>query len=165
MVSCRSDFAPFVLPKLLAEGADREWSGIEHQGFGEDVFQAVATYFKGYNVTCDHFPPVLEEFRNPLFLKTFCEAYANDRVPPGPLSFDQILKKRVKKCQELIREAIDCPEYKVKSAIDLLASRIAENQGQAVPYNEIRSEIDRLFDGGGDKSVALYPSPIEWYDC
>ena len=74
MVSCRGDFAPFVLPKLLAEGADPEWSSIEHQGFGEDVFQAVATYFKGYKVTCDHFPPVLEEFRNPLFLKTFCEA-------------------------------------------------------------------------------------------
>ena len=47
VVSCRSDFAPFVLPKLLAEGADPEWSKIEHQGFGEDVFQAVATYFKG----------------------------------------------------------------------------------------------------------------------
>lgn len=155
VISCRSDFAPFVLPKRLAEGSDREWSSIEHQGFGENVFQAVATYFKGYNVTCDHFPPVLEEFQNPLFLKTFCEAYANDRVPPGPLSFDQILKRRVKKCQELIRESIDCPEYKVKSAIDLLASSIAENQGQPVAYGKIRLEMDQLFDGGGE-SRSLY---------
>lgn len=155
LVSCRSDFAPFILPKLLSEEEDREWSSIEHQGFGDDVFQAVATYFKGYKVTCDHFPPVLEEFRNPLFLKTFCEAYTNSRVPSGPLSFDQILRKRVKKCQELIREATDCPEYKVKNAIDLLASTIAENRGQPVPYDEIRSEIDRLFDGGGE-SRSLY---------
>jgi len=155
MVSCRSDFAPFVLPKPLTTGSTREWSSIEHQGFGEDVFQAVATYFKGYEVTCDHFPPVLEEFQNPLFLKTFCEAYANDHVPPGPLSFDHILKKRVKKCQELIREATDCPGYKVKSAIDLLASKIAGNQGQPISYDEIRPEIDRLFDGGGE-SRSLY---------
>lgn len=155
MVSCRSDFAPFVLPSLLSEGKDHEWSSIEHQGFGDDVFKAVAAYFKGYKVTCDHFPPVLEEFQNPLFLKTFCEAYCNSHVPPGPLSLDKILKKRVKKCQEFIREAIDCPEYKVKNAIDLLASKIAENRGQPVPYAEFRSEIDGLFDGGGD-SRSLY---------
>ncbi len=155
MVSCRSDFAAFVLPRPLAEGTDTEWSSIEHHGFGEDVFQAIATYFKGYKVTSDHFPPVLEEFRNPLFLKTFCEAYANSRVPPGPLSFDQILRKRVKKCQEIIREKTDCPEYKVKSAIDLLAAKISENHGQSILYDEIRSEIDRLFDGGGE-SRSLY---------
>lgn len=155
MVSCRSDFAPFILPKFLSEGTDPEWSSIEHQGFGEDVFQAVATYFNGYKVTCDHFPPVLEEFRNPLFLKIFCEAYANSRVPSGPLSFDQILKKRVMKCQELIREAIDCPEYKIKNAIDLLASKIAENRGQPVPYDEIRPDIDKLFESGGE-SRSLY---------
>lgn len=155
IVSCRSDFAPFILPKLLSEGKDPEWSSIEHQGFGDDVFKAVATYFDGYNVKSDHFPPVLEEFRNPLFLKTFCEAYSNSRVPSGPLSFDKILQKRVKKCQESIRDATDCPEYKVKNAIDILASRIAENRGQPVPYDEIRSEIDLLFDGGGE-SRSLY---------
>lgn len=155
MVSCRSDFAPLMLPKSLMEGRGHEWTEIEHQGFSEEVFEAVAMFFNGYNVKCDHFPPVLEEFRIPLFLKTFCEAYANDSVPPGPLSLDQILKKRVKKCQELIRDAIDCPEYKTKQAIDLLASKIAENHGQAIPYDEIRPEIDRLFDGGGE-SRSLY---------
>lgn len=155
IVSCRSDFASFVLPKPLTAGTAHEWSSIEHHGFGEDVFQAVATYFKGYDVACDHFPPVLEEFKNPLFLKTFCEAYANDHVPPGPLSFDQILQKRVKKCQEAILAAIDCPEYKAKNAIDLLASKIAANQGQPIPYDKIRPEIDRLFDGGGE-SRSLY---------
>lgn len=155
MISCRSDFAPFMLPKSLVEGRYPDWTEIEHQGFKEEVFEAVAMFFNGYSVKCDHFPPVLEEFRNPLFLKTFCEVYANDSVPPGPLSFDQILKKRVKKCQELIRDAIDCPEYKIKQAIDLLASKIAEKQGQAIAYDEIRPEIDRLFDGGGE-SRSLY---------
>lgn len=155
MVSCRSDFAQFILPNILSEGKDHAWSYIEHQGFGGDVFKAVSTYFMGYEVICDHFPPVLEEFRNPLFLKTFCEAYSNSRVPSGPLSLDQIIRKRVKKCQELICEATDCPEYKVKNAIDLLASRIADNRGQPVRYAEIRSEIDDLFDGGGE-SRSLY---------
>ena len=155
MLSCRSDFAPYVLPESLLEGRGPKWTAIEHHGFGEEIFEAVATYFSAYNVKCDHFPPVLDEFRNPLFLKTFCEAYTNDSVPPGPLSFDQIVKKRVKKCQEEIRNAIDCPEYKIKQAIDLLASKIAEKEGQAVPYDEIRPAIDLLFDGGGE-SRSLY---------
>jgi hypothetical protein len=155
LVSCRSDFAPFVLPASLTAGTAGEWFSIEHQGFGENVFQAIATYFKGYSVTCDHFPPILEEFKNPLFLKTFCETYANDHVPSGTLSFDQILIKRVKKCQEKILAAIDCPEYTIKIAIDLLASKIAENQGRPIPHDEIRPEIDRLFDGGGE-SRSLY---------
>jgi hypothetical protein len=64
IVSCRTDFATFILPKSLSRGTEREWSTIEHQGFGDDVFQAVATYFKGYKVTSDHFPPILEEFQN-----------------------------------------------------------------------------------------------------
>lgn len=155
MVSCRSDFASFILPNSLVERTNHEWSSIEHQGFGEEIFDAVATFFDGYNVKCNHFPPLIEEFRNPLFLKTFCEAYANDHVPAGPLSFDQVLERRVKKCQEIILSTIDCPEYKVRKAIDLLASKIAGNHGQAIPYDEIRPEIDHLFDGGGE-SRSLY---------
>ena len=150
LVSCRSDFASFILPKSISEKNESGWSWINHHGFGEDIFEAITTYFKGYNVSCNHFPPLLEEFRNPLFLKTFCEAFANDTVPQGSLSLDKVMKKRVEKCQELIRDTIDCPEYITKKAIDLISEKIASNQGLAVPYEDLRPEIDNLFPGRGE---------------
>lgn len=155
LVSCRSDFATFILPKSIVEKNESGWSWIDHQGFGEDIFDAITTYFKGYNVSCNHFPPLLDEFRNPLFLKTFCEAYANDTVPAGSLSLDKVMKKRVKKCQEIIRDTIDCPEYMTKKAIDLISLKIAGNQGLAVSHDDVRPEIDHLFSGGGE-SQSLY---------
>lgn len=155
VVSCRSDFAAFILPESILERRETEWSWIDHPGFGEDVFDAMAAYFKGYRVSCDHFPPLLDEFRNPLFLKTFCEAYANATVPSGSLSLDKVMKRRVKKCQEIIRHTIDCPEYITKNAIDLISSKIADNQGLAVSHDDVRPEIDHLFSGGGE-SQSLY---------
>ncbi|MDJ0837683.1 MAG: hypothetical protein QNK37_14300 [Acidobacteriota bacterium] len=155
LASCRDDFSYFTLPSAL-RGNNDAWAKINHDGFEpESLFDAVVTYFKGYNVSTDHFPPLFKEFTNPLFLKTFCETYENAKVPSGSMSFSKMLKRRIKKCQDLIQEAIDCPAYIVQQALDLLAERIWENKGSPVLHDDIRPEIDSLFEGGGE-SKSLY---------
>lgn len=155
LVSCRSDFAPFVLPEPLVDRRDEKWEFIEHTGFDTEVFKAIEVYFNGYNIQCDHFPPLLEEFGNPLFLKTFCEAYQGKSIPKGTISFDTVMKERVRYCQEMISNAIDCPAYKTKDALDLIASKIAENNGSPILHSSLRPMIDALFSGGGE-SKSLY---------
>ena len=92
LVSCRSDFTQLTLPDALSKRADDSWAYFEHTGFGDGLFEAVATYFSGYGIQADHFPPLLEEFQNPLFLKTFCEAFENTRLPSDPITLDMVMK-------------------------------------------------------------------------
>ncbi len=155
LVSCRSDFVSLTLPDALAKSTDKSWAMIEHTGYGDELFQAVATYFSGYGIEADHFPPLLEEFQNPLFLKTFCEAFENSRLPSHPITLDMVMKRRVSKvCEKLLRD-IDCPEEVTRQAIELIAEAIQGNRGQAVPKEELRPKIDALLQGRGD-SKSLY---------
>jgi len=155
IISCRSDFIPITLPKPVAESRDESWAAIEHYGFGEQIFEAVSTYFANYSVKCDHFPPLLEEFRNPLFLKTFCEAFQNEHVPTGPLSFDVVMRKRIDKCATSINRDIGCSKYIINKAIRLLAEEISKHNGRAIPHDDIRPLIDEMF-SGVEESKSLY---------
>ncbi len=155
IVSCRTDFMSLVLPSQIVESSASEWAEVEHFGFNVELFDAVLTYFESYGVRWDHFPQILEEFRNPLFLKTFCETFQGEKLPAGIIGLDRVLSRRLKLCQETILERIDCPEYVTKKAVELLAEKICELQGAAYPLDSYRPLIDEMFGGGGE-SRSLY---------
>ncbi len=155
LVSCRSDFVPLTLPDSLAKGTDESWIEIEHTGYGDQLFDAVTMYFSSYGILSHHFPPLLEEFQNPLFLKTFCEAFENSHLPSGPISLGMVMDRRISKlCEKLLKD-IDCPKDVTLRAIELIATAIQSNQGQAVPLDEIRPQIESIFPGRGE-SKSLY---------
>lgn len=155
IVSCRDDFASLTLPPSLAERRDRGWAYIDHLGFGESTFAAVVSYFSGYRVQSQHFPPLLPEFQNPLFLKTFCETFENSRLPDGPIVLSTVMEARVSKaCKRLLRD-IDCPEHVTRLAIDVVAEQIENSGGRAVPKDTLRVALDRLLPGTGE-SNSLY---------
>ena len=150
LVSCRSDFVHITLPEVIAKRTDHSWAVIEHIGFGGDLFEAVAMYFSGYGIETNHFPPLLEEFQNPLFLKTFCEAFENSRLPGGPITLDMVMKRRLSKvCEKLVKD-IDCPEEVTRKAIGLVVEAVEENHGRAVPKDDFRMKVDALFHGSGE---------------
>ena len=155
VISCMTDYIEFTVPVNIIEKNKTNWETIDHRGFDIGFIEAIKTYFKSYNVKSPHFPPLLEEFKNPLFLKTFCEAYENSKIPEGSISFNSVMKARLRKCQEKISKSIDCPGYKTKKAVEIVAMAIKENRGQAVSCEKIRGEIDSIFDGGGE-SKSLY---------
>ncbi|WP_043582220.1 ATP-binding protein [Geminisphaera colitermitum] len=147
VISCRSDFIPICIPQNMVSQGQSYWATTQHRGFGETTFEATARYFTAYNVQARDLPPLLPEFQNPLFLKTFCEAFENAQIPSGPLSFDLVMRKRIDRTTALLVQSIECPSDVTQSAIDLLATLLANADGQPIPIAEARSKIDALFPG------------------
>jgi len=56
----------------------RRYSTIEHFGFSEMEWDAISTFFKHYEMKIPEIPIINPEFRNPLFLMIFCEAYKGE---------------------------------------------------------------------------------------
>lgn len=88
IVSCRSDFVPLTVPRAIAERRDQTWGYADHKGFEEETFTAVSRYFSAYNIRVRDFPPLLPEFGNALFLKTFAEAFESDEIPNPEKSYE-----------------------------------------------------------------------------
>lgn len=58
---------------------------VEHFGFAEMEWAAISTFFRHYKMKLPEIPVIDPEFKNPLFLMIFCEAYAGkkDKTPRG----------------------------------------------------------------------------------
>jgi hypothetical protein len=147
VVSCRTDFIPICLPAEIARQENPAWAFTRHHGFGDTTFEATARYFAAYGVRARDLPPLLPEFQNPLFLKTFCEAFENSPVPSGSISLDLVMNKRIARSATLLEQSIDCPADVTQTAVKTLATLIAAANGQAVPIAEARAQIDALFPG------------------
>src|SRR6185437_1711390 len=65
IISCRSDFVGITLPTDFKRSPPNGWDSIEHRGLGDVLTEAVARYFATYGIKSSHFPPLLNEFRNP----------------------------------------------------------------------------------------------------
>ena len=157
IMSCRSDFSQFILPESLYQSKNSCFAIIEHHGFDLNFPDAVKTYFKGYGIRSDHFPPLVEEFRNPLFLKTFCEAFSNKNIPSGPLGLDSVMKARIDQCRKEVISRINCPDYIIKEAIDFVSKEIQVNNGIGIPQVKVQRKMDELFPTSG-LSNSLYIS-------
>src|SRR5206468_4175820 len=113
------------------------------------------SYFSGYRIQSKHFPPLLAEFRNPLFLKTFCEAFEGSSLPDGPITLAAVMEARIQKlCDRLVHD-IDCPNDTTRQAISVVAELVERAVGQPVPRSELRPVMDGLFPGQGE-SRSLY---------
>ena len=154
-ISCRSDFLQLTLPPRIAQGGDPDWTVLEHRGFAEATFKAVTRYFQSYGVLARDFPPLLTEFENPLFLRTFSEAFANSEIPSGPLSLDRVMQRRIEVACTAIEKVIDCPRDSTRSALEWLAGQIESNSWQPISQPEARRGIDGFFQSMG-QSRSLY---------
>jgi hypothetical protein len=154
-LSCRSDFLQITLPDKLVQQTDDTWAYVTHEGLGESIFEAVGKYFEHYKVETNHFPPLLAEFGNPLFLRLFCESFQNSKVPDGPISFAAVMDKRIEQLGKKLLQDIDCPEDNTKNAISALARTIQENGGKAIAKDAAKKLIDD-FSPSGENSKSLY---------
>lgn len=147
VVSCRSDFVPICLPASITRREEPAWAHATHHGFGDTAFEATARYFAAYGVQARDLPPLLPEFQNPLFLKTFCEAFENSPIPAGPITLPTVMRRRVARTAKLLADTIDCPPDVTQEAVEVLATMIANADGQPVPLATARAKVDALFPG------------------
>ena len=142
VVSCRSDFVGITMPDGFKTGVPDNWGLIEHRGLGDVLAEVVARYFASYNIQSQHFPPLLDEFRNPLFLDTFCRAFENQSLPAGPITLQTVMERRITRLAEKIQQDIDCDEHHVRKAILALAKKICSNNGFAITETAARAAIE-----------------------
>jgi hypothetical protein len=155
LVSCRSDFARITLPEPVRAGSEKSWPSIQHRGFGTEVIEAIALYFKAFNVRTTYFPPSLVEFRTPLFLKIFCEAFENQELPSGPLGFDRVMQARVTRLTGQIQKEIDCDPADTRASLRGIAKEIAANGGRPISREKVR-EVTHTHFPARDASLSLY---------
>ncbi len=138
IVSCRSDYAALTLSPTLAQHRAAGWAWAEHEGLGIEVFAAFPKYIAAYAVRWHGLPPLAREFQNPLFLRTFCEAYAGRAPEPGSLSLGAILHEYARRKAELIGHRIDCEPGCVLAAMRELADAMQAASALQIPDRAAR---------------------------
>ena len=82
LVSIRSPYETLVVPESVRTQAMQ----LTHEGFGDQDYDAVQTFFSYYELEFPSAPILQAEFRNPLFLKTICKGLHDNgetRIPRG----------------------------------------------------------------------------------
>ena len=155
IVSCRSDYLEQTLPAALAAQRATGWAFAEHEGLGIEVFEAFPKYVAAYRVRWNGLPPLAREFQNPLFLRTFCEAY-KDRTPqPGSLSLATILREFARRKSEALGRRIDCDPSRVLDALRDLADAMLTAGALQIPERTAR-EICESHHAPTESSRSLY---------
>jgi len=155
VVSCRSDFASITLPLSLAKGNDQSWAYLRHYGLGEGSFEAVRKYFERFDIKANHFPPLLTEFNNPLFLRLFCEAFESQELPLGVITIEKVIDVRIKRLCEKLEHDIDCSSENTEAAISTIAKAIQNSRGHQVEQMIIKRLIEP-FSPSRENSRSLY---------
>ncbi len=153
IISCRSDFSELVIPSSILKNTNKDFSIIYHSGYDLKLSEAIRSYFKAYNIRNAQFPPLSSEFKNPLFLKTFCETFSNKEIPLGPISFSQLMEERIKQCKEELYKRINCPSINVDIAISYISKKIVKNDGNAVPSDKIQKKLFKIYNSGESDSL------------
>lgn len=134
LVSCRSDCLKSNIPGFILEKIEP----IQHNGFDLQFHESVQAYFDGYKVTSQQFPTLNPEFKNPLFLKTLCEAYQGKQLPLGAISFVSVLTAWENRIAEEIEKKIDCPSSDTKEAITEIIQKLATSNAKRVNANVVK---------------------------
>lgn len=132
LVSCRSDCLESSLPPDLLN----EDNTIRHHGFDLRFHEAVQAYFDGYHVRSHQYPTANPEFRNPLFLKTLCEAYRGKTLPLGVVTFVGVLAAWEDRVAENIEQKLDCSKRATQKAIDEIVQALARSSAKRIAADD-----------------------------
>ncbi len=155
IVSCRDDYLRQTLPSNLAKMSADGWSYGIHHGLGINVFDAVPKYFSAFNIKGFSFPPLTNEFKSPLFLRIFCEAYSGQSPPTGSLSLPKILKHYLERKAHSISQKTDCEINHVKRALVEIGERMIQVENLRISTNSAE-EVCLKYYNVPESSRSLY---------
>jgi hypothetical protein len=155
IVSCRDDLTDLVIPSSISKHSANRWAAIQHEGLGPAVFEAAQKYLTQFKVRGADVLALASEMENPLFLRIFCEAFANSEVPPGSGSLPFILKTYAQRKAENIRDRIGCRDSQVLDALRCLARAIQDTGRRTLPEGQAR-DLLKTFHSHTDESKSLF---------
>ena len=125
----------------------KRYSTIEHFGFSEMEWAAVSTFFKHYKMKMPEIPIINPEFRNPLFLMIFCEAYANapNKTFKGKGAthvFEQYVIKQSKKIAKELNINLDEKNYLWWNVIKQIGIWMGQNKTSVISHYKILKIIE-----------------------
>lgn len=82
VLSVRSEYKDEILESIEPAINSGDISQILHEGFEHNVFEAIQEFYKHYKLPLPTEPMLVNEFKNPLFLKIYCE-YRSDSLDNG----------------------------------------------------------------------------------
>lgn len=121
----------------------KRYSTIEHFGFSEMEWDAISTFFKHYEMKMPEIPIINPEFRNPLFLMIFCEAYKGEtnktfKGKGATHVFEQYVKVQSKKIAKELNIKIG-KEYLWKHVIKEVGIWMGQNRASVISrYNILK---------------------------
>lgn len=121
----------------------RKYSTVEHFGFSEMEWDAISTFFKHYKMKMPEIPIINPEFRNPLFLMIFCEAYEGEtnktfKGKGATHVFEQYVKVQSKKIAKELNIKIG-KEYLWKHVIKEVGKWMGQNRTSVISrYNILK---------------------------
>ena len=144
VLSVRSEYKEEILTNVQQDIEDGIVSEVRHYGFQSNVFEAVRSFFEYYHLALPKEPLLTQEFRNPLFLKIYCEyrkhAQTDDFVMVLIEVFDNYFSSiNAKIAIEFgYRPALNY----VQKTLNKLAEEIFRNNTQSLTYEAAMQVVD-----------------------
>lgn len=153
-VSVRTSYEPIVIPAhLLSE--DRLIRCM-HEGFSDVEYDATQKFFEHYQIQSPTVPFLMPEFRNPQFLKLFCEGLHRKgltTIPAGLEGITSIINFFLASTDEKLWKPDNLdydPESRlVQRAVEKVAEQLAETRHSWMPREEAQKLVDELLPSRG----------------
>ena len=150
MLAIRSSYEEVTIPaEVRTQGLS-----IEHEGFGDQQYDAIRTFFSYYGLEFPSAPTLHPEFNNPLFLKTVCMALQRNserRLPRGFHGITSVFEYYLDAINYKLAKVLDYDprDRLVHKAVDLVARQLVEGKRYWLARAEAAEWINELLPGKG----------------
>lgn len=153
-VSVRTSYESIIVPAHLT--SENRLVRCVHEGFSDVEYNATQKFFEHYRIQSPTVPFLMPEFRNPQFLKLFCEGLYRrglTTIPAGLEGITSIIDFFITSTEDKLwkPENLDYdPRSKLlQKAVEKVAERLAETGLSWMPREEAKGLIDELLPGRG----------------
>jgi len=150
-VSIRNSYKNTVIP----EGFDqKKYVEVVHEGFSGHEFEATKVFFEYYHIERPTIPILNPEFKNPLFLKTFCEAIHNHgetKIPKGIQGISDVFTYYINSIDKKLSEEdyldFDRKQNVVSNVLKRLSMEMAKEGRPWLLYDDAKKLTDEILPG------------------
>lgn len=144
--SVRRTYINYVLSeKLFDDLRNGKFNLISVEGFKNNLYEAIPLFFAHYNIPVTTSAYFHGEFTNPLFLKTYCEAYKKGDVI-GSRGILSLYLSYIKKEEEKVKErfGIESGCNVSGEIINLIAEYLYNNDAEFIPRMDLYAICDKI---------------------